>query len=134
MTRRVVPVQTGRGLRGDPGSTCSRPLDPVPGRPPAAQAGTSQWRPLALQPGLVSEGWGIFECLGSSDGPVQIQRDDEQAVLDGDTDTSELVWRRAEEGSVIHQRALDLIVEQNRREYIAIRESMEAAPRHTHRG
>ncbi|KUL94303.1 hypothetical protein DK26_14900 [Bosea sp. WAO] len=66
-----------------------------------------------------AEGWGIYECDGSSNGPYQICRDDEAAVFASD----DAAWRHvidgATAGSAYHIRAMDYIREHNPAEWCA---------------
>lgn len=67
-----------------------------------------------------AEGWGVFDSYGSVSGPLQIQRCDERDTFETDEDAWEHVWRRAQEGSAVHQAALDLVKAENPMEYRAI--------------
>lgn len=73
------------------------------------------------------EGWGLFECDGSLNGPWQIQRFDDPDTwpaehgrpypFDDDTD----VWRLIRGGNTpLHRKALDFLIEQNPQEYASI--------------
>lgn len=70
------------------------------------------------------EGWDIFECSGSENGPWQIQSFDcpeewpgwdegKPYPFDGDADAWVYVWTRARGGSPLHQRALTFLAEHN---------------------
>lgn len=59
------------------------------------------------------EGWGVFDCDGSDNGPWQIQRDDEAEVFEDDDEAWLHVLRRAKAGSAYHQAALDFVKEHN---------------------
>ena len=65
----------------------------------------------------ILEGWDIFECWGSYDGPCQIQRidfpEDGEGHLSDDSDAWELVWYGAMAGSPLHHRALNFIARNN---------------------
>ncbi len=73
------------------------------------------------------EGWDIFECSGSSDGPWQIQRidfpdewpglDHHQPLFEDDADAWMHVRAKAAEGSFLHRRALAFVRENNPLEY-----------------
>jgi hypothetical protein len=75
------------------------------------------------------EGWDIFDSAGSECGPWQICRLDEPMLwelapdpypFEEDTDVWVHVWRRADEGSALHLKALDFIKKNNPMEYAAI--------------
>lgn len=68
-----------------------------------------------------AEGWDVFDSYGSANGPWQIQRLDEEAILDNDTDAWELVKAKADAGSLVHCNALAFITEHNPQEAMAIR-------------
>ena len=78
-----------------------------------------------------ADGWNIFECFGSDNGPWQIQRLDEPSdwpefhgrpyPFAEDADAWCHVWQKAEEGSALHQRALAFLGEHNPSEFDAIR-------------
>lgn len=72
-----------------------------------------------------SEGWAIFECSGSSNGPWQICRDDSPddpkvTRLESDDAAWKLVWDRALAGSDYHKAALAYVLEHNPLEYACI--------------
>lgn len=71
------------------------------------------------------EGWGIFDCDGSDNGPFQICRidsvdDDDVPQLEDDSAAWRIVLNRAAEGSAIHRAALQFVKDNNRIEYDAI--------------
>lgn len=59
------------------------------------------------------EGWGVFECDGSDNGPWQIQRDDEAELFEDDDAVWLHVLQRAKAGSDYHQAALGFVKEHN---------------------
>jgi hypothetical protein len=63
------------------------------------------------------EGWSIFECFGSANGPWQLQKCDESGILKTDLEAWRLVVDRAEAGSNYHQTALQFLKDHNRIEY-----------------
>jgi hypothetical protein len=76
-----------------------------------------------------AEGWAIFRCYGSNNGPWQLQRFDHPAdhgdapspyPFGADTDVWVHVRSRAAAGSGLHQRALDFLAANNRTEHAAI--------------
>lgn len=78
-----------------------------------------------------NEGWGIFDCDGSENGPWQIQRIDSPEDMEPPPPYTEPVFllddhawdhvrRQAARGSIYHKAALDLIREQNPQEYALI--------------
>ena len=76
-----------------------------------------------------AEGWAIFRCYGSGNGPWQLQRfddpDDHANVpaanpFGADTDVWVHVRDRAAAGSALHQRALDFLARNNPDEHSAI--------------
>lgn len=69
-----------------------------------------------------AEGWNIFDSHGSENGPWQIQRDDDMGQFPNDDAVWTYVWQRAQQGSVMHQEALEIIKEHNPQEYQSIRE------------
>jgi hypothetical protein len=75
------------------------------------------------------EGWSIFDCIGSENGPVQIQRFDTPSEWSQapapypfaeDTDVWEHVWGQALAGSDMHARALAFVRQENPTEADAI--------------
>lgn len=50
------------------------------------------------------EGWGVFECVGSANGPWQIQRLDDASDVPGapQLDDDEAAWRRVLQGGQPH--------------------------------
>lgn len=76
-----------------------------------------------------TEGWGIFECYGSDNGPFQLCRIDDPEVFAADlgaqilrtwTDDTE-VWEFVRSsGSDLHTKALAFLREQNPAEYESI--------------
>lgn len=72
------------------------------------------------------EGWAIFECDGSENGPYQLCRIDDQDDPAGvQPESDDHAWLavtgRARDGSSYHQRCLDLIAELNPQERESIR-------------
>lgn len=71
-----------------------------------------------------NEGWGIFDCDGSLNGPWQLQKLDDgkepASPFTDDTFAWRFVWDRASEGSAYHAAALDYIMEHNALEYAFI--------------
>ncbi|MFN3623980.1 MAG: hypothetical protein ACK4TP_07950 [Hyphomicrobium sp.] len=74
------------------------------------------------------EGWGIFDCDGSENGPWQIQRIDNPEDMEPpppyaepvfllDDHAWDFVRREAAKGSAYHKAALDFICEHNPQEY-----------------
>jgi hypothetical protein len=72
------------------------------------------------------EGWDLFECSGSAHGPLQLQRFDWPAEVEGAPDpypfdTDDDVWRHvrthAATGSALHRKALDVLCERNPAEF-----------------
>jgi len=74
-----------------------------------------------------SEGWGIFETDGSSSGPYQLQRMDDEEVFEDDDAAARFVQQRASYGHHYHASALEFLREHNPIEYAAITEGREAA-------
>ncbi len=70
------------------------------------------------------EGWGIFTCTGSENGPYQLQRLDEAGVFESDPQAWAYVARRAAEGSAYHQSAIEFLIAHNLQEALAIRRYM----------
>ncbi|WP_439357911.1 hypothetical protein [Bradyrhizobium sp. DASA03007] len=68
----------------------------------------------------IDEGWSIFECFGSENGPWQIQKMDDAGKFNTDIDVWRLVVTYADAGSVYHQRALQFIKDNNPMEYDCI--------------
>lgn len=66
------------------------------------------------------EGWDIFECWGSLNGPWQIQKFDDEDRYAEDNEVWSLVRQRAAAGSALHQKALDFLQVHNPREYEAV--------------
>lgn len=70
------------------------------------------------------EGWAIFEAHGTDDlGMLRIERIDEAAIFDGDPAAWHYVVSRARAGSEYHQRALQIVAEDNPTERDEIREA-----------
>ena len=70
------------------------------------------------------EGWAIFEAHGTDDiGMLRIERIDEAAIFDGDPAAWNYVVSRARAGSEYHQRALQIVAEDNPTERDEIREA-----------
>jgi hypothetical protein len=67
-----------------------------------------------------SEGWGIFECSGSENGPYQIQRLDQEAILADDDAAWRLVADKARKGSRYHRKALAFVRKNNPIEWSVI--------------
>lgn len=63
------------------------------------------------------EGWGIFDCDGSDNGPWQIQKIDASDLLENDMHAWQLVAREARAGSAYHRSAIEFIREHNPTEY-----------------
>jgi hypothetical protein len=57
----------------------------------------------------LTEGWSIFECWGSDNGPFQLQRVDEDEVFTRDDEAWAFVVGKAREGSAYHKAALDFL-------------------------
>jgi hypothetical protein len=68
----------------------------------------------------VAEGWSIFECSGSENGPFQLQRLDEAEVFPNDDDAWVFVIGKAREGSAYHIGALTYLREHNPLEIAAM--------------
>ena len=68
------------------------------------------------------EGWALFDCDGSANGPMQIQSFDDGEPVDigGDDAAWMLVWSRAHAGSQRHLDALLVVAVSNQLEYLAI--------------
>jgi hypothetical protein len=78
------------------------------------------------------EGWDLFECLGSENGPLQLCKIDDPALWkeergvevlaqwEQDTDLWEYVWESARQGDEPHAKALAVLREENAQEYQAI--------------
>ena len=49
-----------------------------------------------------AEGWDVFECIGSDNGPWQLQRDDELEVFEDDPAAWVHVWDKAMRESPLH--------------------------------
>jgi hypothetical protein len=67
-----------------------------------------------------SEGWGIFDCDGSENGPWQLQRLDEETPFPSDDEAWQYVVERAAASSPYHQCALAYLREHNRLEFYCI--------------
>lgn len=70
-----------------------------------------------------AEGWDLFDCFGSENGPLQVQAFDcpEEGEPDiTDTQAWRLVWDGARAGSTLHRTALQLLYAENRIEYDAL--------------
>ena len=59
------------------------------------------------------QGWGIFDCYGSENGPWQLQRLDESDRFLTDIEAWRLVVDQAAAGSAYHQTALQFIADHN---------------------
>lgn len=85
-------------------------------RPSFGPAGTTRFTIEDDYEPAGDEHWGVFDCDGSDNGPVQIQRIDEDEEVSGWTDDIE-AWQhvvaRAMAGSDLHQRALSYVGEHN---------------------
>lgn len=66
-----------------------------------------------------TEGWGIFDCDGSENGPWQIQRIDEDEKFPSDDEAWLHVAEKAKAGSAYHRGAIEFIRHHNSAEYAA---------------
>lgn len=66
------------------------------------------------------QGWGIFDCEGSENGPWQLQKLDESELLRNDLEAWRLVVNYANAGSEYHQKALQFLAEHNPLEHTTI--------------
>jgi hypothetical protein len=66
------------------------------------------------------QGWGIFDCDGSENGPWQLQKLDESDLLRNDLEAWRLVTDHANAGSEYHQKALQFLAEHNPLEHNTI--------------
>jgi hypothetical protein len=66
------------------------------------------------------EGWGIFDCEGSANGPWQLQKEDIQDVFATDCDAWQHVVACADAGSAYHLAALEFLLQHNPQEHSAI--------------
>jgi hypothetical protein len=68
------------------------------------------------------EGWGLFDAeqMGI---PLQIQRQDDLGVFETDDDAVKFVKSKAEEGSELHKKALEILKAQSPEEYERIMEA-----------
>lgn len=66
------------------------------------------------------EGWSIFECWGSDNGPFQLQRVDELEEFPSDDEAWTFVIGKAREGSAYHKGALDYLRAHNPMEIVAM--------------
>jgi hypothetical protein len=57
----------------------------------------------------LTEGWSIFQCWGSENGPFQLQRVDEDEAFANDDDVWAFVIDKARAGSTYHKSALDYL-------------------------
>ena len=57
----------------------------------------------------MAEGWGISHCLGSKDGPWQLQKIDEQEVFEKDDEAWSFVLWKVAEGSEYHIAAIQFL-------------------------
>ncbi|MCP1757769.1 hypothetical protein [Bradyrhizobium elkanii] len=70
------------------------------------------------------EGWGIFECHGSQNGPWQLQKLDESPRLRNDLEAWRLVVDYANAGSDYHVKALQFLAEHNPLEHNCIMDTI----------
>ncbi|RQH02736.1 hypothetical protein [Paraburkholderia dinghuensis] len=68
----------------------------------------------------MQEGWSIFDCEGSANGPWQLQRIDEDEKFMSDGAAWEFVVQQAHVGSVYHASVLNCLYDQNRIEFDSI--------------
>lgn len=61
----------------------------------------------------IDEGWSIFECFGSENGPWQLQKCDDRDMLRTDLEAWRLVMDYADAGSEYHQKALQFLKDHN---------------------
>lgn len=66
------------------------------------------------------EGWGIFDCEGSENGPYQLQRFDEEAIFEDDAQAWKFVADKAKAGSEYHVSAFAYLKANNPIEYDSI--------------
>ncbi|MEY9247612.1 hypothetical protein [Bradyrhizobium elkanii] len=59
------------------------------------------------------QGWGIFDCDGSENGPWQLQKLDESDRLRNDLEAWRLVVDYANAGSEYHKKALQFLADHN---------------------
>lgn len=59
------------------------------------------------------QGWGIFDCYGSENGPWQLQKLDESDRLRNDLEAWRLVVDYANAGSDYHKKALQFLADHN---------------------
>ncbi|WPE19908.1 hypothetical protein [Shinella zoogloeoides] len=75
----------------------------------------------------ITEGWAIFECDGSENGPFQAMKDDDQDVFATDDEVFVHIVARAAEGSEYHLKALEFLRVHNPIEHAAITQGKAAA-------
>lgn len=63
------------------------------------------------------EGWGIFDCDGSENGPWQLQKIDERNVFETDLSAWQYVVNMALAGSAYHRSAIDYLREHSPAEF-----------------
>jgi hypothetical protein len=68
----------------------------------------------------VKEGWSIFTCDGSDNGPYQLQCCDDDDVFEKDVQAWQYVVQCAKGGSEYHKKALDYLREHNPAEIMAM--------------
>ncbi|MGX9944937.1 hypothetical protein ACTG4Q_20965 [Bradyrhizobium denitrificans] len=68
----------------------------------------------------IDEGWSIFECFASENGPWQLQKCDDSNLLKDDLQAWRLVVDYADAGSEYHQKALQFLKDHNPIEYDCI--------------
>lgn len=54
------------------------------------------------------EGWGIFECYGSEEGFIQIQKIDDEDKFKNDMEAIRFVLKLAKLGSYLHKKAINI--------------------------
>lgn len=70
------------------------------------------------------EGWGIFEPCDEDHPPLELQADEETKIFTSDEEAWEFVWRRANDGSEGHLKALLLLRRESWREFVNISSHM----------
>jgi hypothetical protein len=66
------------------------------------------------------EGWGIFDCEGSANGPWQLQKIDEDFAFPSDTEAWQFVSKQVASGSLYHILAMRFLDVNNPTEFAAI--------------
>lgn len=73
----------------------------------------SEWN-SADSDAAIKEGWNLYDSTGSVDGSPQVQRNDEQSLLDSDIDAWKLVANGNEQH---HHKTLSILKRDNISEY-----------------